>query len=821
MNVKNKWKALPLSIKFTIMISTFVVIMVMLLGLTVYQSRKNHQLTNNTARMTAHTNDLYSMLELNLNAKRQSIRIAMPLAEEVLENAGTLSLDTNEVNTTMTNQETGNSTDISFYPLMIDQESLLNNFTVVDQIMEKANVTATIFQRTGKGFLRISTNVRDSNGQRATGTYIPESSPAAQSLLNAETYFGRAFVVNDHYITAYQPIFVNGRVEGALYVGIPEKDLGFLEEKYLATSYLESGYPFLIDQQGNTLIHPTEQGSNIAQSDLFRKITESEQGSFIYSWPENDRNAAKRRLFYRYFEPYETYVAVSVSEYDFLQKTLIETRNLVLLLMIVCIIITIFLTRFIVRRITQPINEVASYLEKLSLGVQMEPYQTDREDELGTIAQSLNKLIHGLKATAVFANEIEKKNFDHAFTPLSEEDVMGNALIDMRKSLIKAEKEEEKRKEEDQKRNWTTEGLAKFSDIIRQDNDNLEVLSFNIIRNLVKYLNINQGGLFIINDEDEQDKFLELAACYAFDRQKFLTKKVYIGEGLTGTCYLEQQTIHLKQIPENYINITSGLGEASPGNLLIVPLKLNEQVYGVVELASFEEFQPHEIEFVEKIAESIASTLSSVKINMRTAMLLEQSQQQAEEMKAQEEEMRQNMEELEATQEEIARKSEEQKLKDERMQAELNEKVQELQAQEEVMRQTLISTEENQKEMEKVKEELHAMVDNMPGIVYQCLNDENFTMDFMSDYCEKITGFKADDFIGNKNVAYADLIHPDDIDRVNAAIEKAMKEKKPFYVEYRLRDKEGKHHKVGEHGSMMQDKHGEIHHLQGLVFALK
>jgi GAF domain-containing protein len=280
-------------------------------------------------------------------------------------------------------------------------------------------------------------------------------------------------------------------------------------------------------------------------------------------------------------------------------------------------------------------------------------------DEVGQMSKALNMLVQGLTNIFNFSLEIGKGNFDMHFTPLSDEDVLGHSLLDMRNELKKAEEEGKRRKEEDDQRNWAAQGVAKFSDILRKNTDELEELSYNIVSNLVKYTNSNQGGIYIINDNDKDNLFIEMKASYAYDRRKFITKRIEIGEGLVGRCYQEKEKIYLTEIPHDYMKITSGLGEDNPRALLIVPLIYNDVIYGLVEIASFNEYPAHVIEFIERIGESIAATISSSKSQIQTALLLEQSQQQAEEMSSQEEEMRQNMEELRATQEQSGRREEE------------------------------------------------------------------------------------------------------------------------------------------------------------------
>ena len=237
-------------------------------------------------------------------------------------------------------------------------------------------------------------------------------------------------------------------------------------------------------------------------------------------------------------------------------------------------------------------------------------------------------------------------------------DPLAKSLELLSENIARNKEDETLRRKEDEQRSWVSEGLAMFGEILRNNHDDINELSFNIISNLVKYTGSNQGAIFILNDDVEYNKFFEMTSCYAYERRKFADEKIDFGEGLIGTCALEKQTIFLKEVPDSYLRITSGLGQANPKCLLLVPLNINEENHGVIEIASFDEYSNYQIEFIEKIAESVASTISGVKINLRTAKLLKESREQAEIMASQEEEMRQNMEELQATQEEAARQSE-------------------------------------------------------------------------------------------------------------------------------------------------------------------
>ena len=266
-----------------------------------------------------------------------------------------------------------------------------------------------------------------------------------------------------------------------------------------------------------------------------------------------------------------------------------------------------------------------------------------------TISQKLQ--LSKMEKNVSFAEELIKGNLD-VNLEVMEGDVMGKSMLTMREELKKSKK----REEEDR---FTNSGLAAIGDILRLNQNNIEALCDQVVVNLVKYLKANQGGIFIVEGEEDNDTHLMLKSHYAYERKKFYERRVEIGQGIIGQAYLEKGKVYLTDLPLNYIRITSGLGEATPKSLLVIPLIYNGQVVGILELASFRKLENFEQDFLMKVGESIASTIISVKIAERTSMLLDNTHSQTQQLQSQEEEMRQNMEELEATQEEMQRKEKE------------------------------------------------------------------------------------------------------------------------------------------------------------------
>ncbi len=356
----------------------------------------------------------------------------------------------------------------------------------------------------------------------------------------------------------------------------------------------------------------------------------------------------------------------SVSSLSLILRERIKSRQTGLYIILLSVIIILLAGLILILQkmsgicLFRPLTEISKYVSQLVRGkLPDNKIELNINNEFSSLSQSINILADNYKAKFKYAHNLNEGLLDSKIDILSEDDLLGKELIQLHKNIQKSVEEQKKYNEDNTKRRYINEGLAKFSEILRVNSNNIERLSDIFIKELVKYLNALQGGLFLLKDLDEENKALELASAFAYNRKKYINKEILMGEGLIGTCAIEKKAIVMTEIPEEYISITSGLGHTPPNNLILLPVIQEDITLGVIEIASLNQFQKHEIEFGEQVATSLASTVTAATNSERTSKLLAKSQQQAQEMLEQEEEMRQNMEELKATQEESVRREEE------------------------------------------------------------------------------------------------------------------------------------------------------------------
>jgi PAS domain S-box-containing protein len=646
---------LNLSAKFLIF-STLVLILIFGgLSFWIYSTDKEAAIEQADSRMYSQLEDLNTLLELEYKAKQQEIEKAVRVVSNRIRNLGTLEEKDERTQMVAINQFTKSQRVIELRKWQAGQAVLHENSKLVDTLKLLTGSEVAIFQKISDGYLRIATTeINPKNNKRWEGLYIPIGTNIAQTIERGQVFKGRVEFGGEYYVVAFEPIKIESEIKGMIYTGIKEKDIAFLRKKFKEKKYYVTGYPFAMEISGNYVIHPIFESKN-ADKRFLDYAQKTKRGKYRYRYPNNDEGVWKWNYF-TYYEPFEMIVGATIDEAQLLDNSLNKARNTLLVGFVIALFIYLIGIGVIVNYVTRAINRIVEKLRLMTEGRRSEKIEVKTNDEVGVMAESLNRLIDGFESYKNFAQNIGNGNLNADFQPLSNEDELGNSLLEMRDSLQRVAEKEQREK-------WLTEGFTQFAEILRRNNDNIQALALEIITNLVKKLGANQGGIFLLQDlnklEETEEQYLEMVACYAYDRQKIVKKTVKVGEGLLGQSFQEADTLNIREVPDNYMHITSGLGEATPSNILLVPLKTNKTTLGVVELASFDIFDDTSVEFVEKVSESIAITLFTVINNLQTKVLLKESRDLTQQMREKEEEMRQNVEELETTQEEMSRSEKE------------------------------------------------------------------------------------------------------------------------------------------------------------------
>ncbi|KOY84617.1 hypothetical protein AD998_19395 [bacterium 336/3] len=272
-----------------------------------------------------------------------------------------------------------------------------------------------------------------------------------------------------------------------------------------------------------------------------------------------------------------------------------------------------------------PIQQISVTSRELAQGNLSKKVRFTSKNEIGYIAQNINDLAEIVEKATDFSKEIGQGNLDAEYKGdvriLENKGSIVAALQLMRDQLREIALK-------DQQERWLSAGIAEFSEMLRNlDTRNINEMCYHIISFVVRYVEANQGLMFILNDDIPtiNEHYLEATAGYAANKRKIFNQKIKIGEGLIGQSFTDKETILLDEVPNSYEKVISALGMATPRNVLIVPFTYHEVALGVLEILSLKNIPPYKVTFVEKIAEIFASTVSVAKAYNKSQKLFAES----------------------------------------------------------------------------------------------------------------------------------------------------------------------------------------------------
>jgi CheY-like chemotaxis protein/signal transduction histidine kinase len=263
-------------------------------------------------------------------------------------------------------------------------------------------------------------------------------------------------------------------------------------------------------------------------------------------------------------------------------------------------ILLILIGYSLTRHISMPLGRVSKAAEQLGDGdLSVVVPDSDRQDEVGVLSRAFNEMIYNLRETT--------------------------------------------RRNDEQ--NWLKSNLAELTQRLQGQRDQ-ETVARLILSHLSPLIGAQQG-VFYWFDHEGETPLLRLLSGYAYQKHEHLGNQFQLGEGLIGQCALEKRRILLTDVPSGYFQIVSGLGEAPPQAIVVLPILFEQEVVAVIEFASFQPFHDIHIALLDQIGETIGITLNTIAANTRTAQLLKQSQILTEELQQQKEELRTSNQQLE------------------------------------------------------------------------------------------------------------------------------------------------------------------------------
>jgi len=416
--------------------------------------------------------NLYSMCVAQNEMISEKVKTDLNVARSIVNSYGDVQFNELEtVSWSAINQYSKKSTPVELPKMMIGSEWLGKNSSfsvsspVVDTVQSLVDGTCTIFQRMNDAgdMLRVCTNVKKLDGTRAVGTYIPAvnedgtNNPVVSKVLSGETFYGRAYVVNAWYITAYEPIFDSDhKVVGILYSGVKEEAVKSLRNGILSTIVGENGYVSIFETKGKfvgqMLMHAekipgsenlyeyTDIDGNAVFTIIQEKALEADTKTAVhYDYTRND--GVDMLLSAIYFEEWDWVIFAITEKEDFMgplvviNKVLLNTVMIVIFIGLIIVVVAVLLANRFASTITKPLNGVIDAANRMSEGEIDIDFTNNRKDEVGDLIHAFGQMVESLKLKVSLAESIANRDLTQKLPKISEHDVLGKALVKMSENL--------------------------------------------------------------------------------------------------------------------------------------------------------------------------------------------------------------------------------------------------------------------------------------------------------------------------------------------------------------------------------------------------
>ena len=439
--IKQLFKDLKLRTKFLVVGIMLTLVPLLVFGVITYTNSKELQRISQTESLKLAYTDLdhialnvYAMAEAQQKLLEKTLLNYLNVARKITQDLGKVEYGTGKTTWQAINQYTKAITRVDLPRFAVgggwfgQVTNPSEHVAVVDDLQELApGVTCTVFQRMNAAgdMLRVATNVLKTDGSRAIGTYIPRTNPDGKpnpvisTVLRGQTFNGRAFVVNKWYITAYEPIYINNKIAGVLYVGIPQEATGALRQAVMDIKVGKTGYVYVLDSEGHyvisqkgqrdgeLLIDAKDSEGNFFIREMVQKSVLLKPGEFAeqrYSWKNpGDPKARYKVARLLYFQPWDWIIGAGSYEEDFLESTNrmeAANRRVNLIMTIVAVVagvLAVLVWVLVARGVANPIASIAATIRRIASErnlTQSVPVQS--RDEIGRMARDFNNMIDEL-----------------------------------------------------------------------------------------------------------------------------------------------------------------------------------------------------------------------------------------------------------------------------------------------------------------------------------------------------------------------------------------------------------------------------------------